>query len=179
MRKRNSITAALIGIAAVGTIAFAAPANAAESTVNTPSSAASSNVLDISKMPNVKSSEVAAVPASTAALAHCNKSREFTYKADTREVLTGPAYGTSSTCILEKGNSSSAVWALQNTLNSCYSAGLAWDGEFGPDTYNALLKVQRSIGVTIDGVYGPNTRDKMRWWGSQGGCASHTAYNGF
>jgi len=179
MQKRSSIAAAILGLAVVGSIAFAAPANAAESAASTSASAASSTVLDISRMPNVKSTDVAAVSAATAALAHCNKSREFTYKADTREVLTGPAYGTSSTCILEKGNSSSAVWALQNTLNSCYSAGLAWDGQFGPDTYNALLKVQRSIGVTIDGVYGPNTRDKMRWWGSQGGCGPHTAYNGF
>ena len=179
MLTRNRFSAAVIGAAILGSIAFAAPANAAPSEATTAPSSTSVTVLDVSKLPNVKAADVQAVPAATAALAHCNVSREFTYKSDTREVLIGPAYGTSSTCILEQGNSSNAVWALQNTLNSCYSAGLAWDGQFGPATYNALLKVQRAIGVTIDGVYGPNTRDKMRWWGSQGGCASRTSYNGF
>lgn len=77
-------------------------------------------------------------------------------------------------CILEEGlNNNTAVHYLQETLNHCYSAGLTVDGDFGPATYAAVLSMQSQIGVTVDGVYGHQTREAMKWWNyytSAGGC---------
>lgn len=37
------------------------------------------------------------------------------------------------------------------------------DGNFGPRTEAALKAVQRYIGTDPDGIYGPNTRDRMKF----------------
>jgi hypothetical protein len=49
------------------------------------------------------------------------------------------------------------VKRLQIDLNDCYGAGLAVDGEYGPDTETAVKGVQNIEGVTQDGDYGPQT----------------------
>ncbi|MEU6481020.1 peptidoglycan-binding domain-containing protein [Streptomyces sp. NPDC047017] len=72
----------------------------------------------------------------------------------------------SNFCTLQAGNSGESVRALQQTLNGCYYDGvtrLAEDGDFGPATTKALKRAQQLAGVTADGVYGPNTRDALRW----------------
>eukprot|EP00667_Euglena_gracilis_P015001 EG_transcript_15571 len=66
-------------------------------------------------------------------------------------------------CLLESGVNGEGVGALQRALNSCYGAGIDEDSKFGPATYNALMKVQRTEGINIDGVYGQNTRSHLRW----------------
>ncbi|WP_037625292.1 peptidoglycan-binding domain-containing protein [Streptomyces aureus] len=56
------------------------------------------------------------------------------------------------------------MYYLQETLNYCYGQDLgAIDGKFGPKTAAALARVQRSLGIDPDGVYGPQTRDKIKW----------------
>ena len=56
------------------------------------------------------------------------------------------------------------TYQLQRTLNSCYysrvnviGAMLAVDGNFGPRTKAALVKVQQYHRITADGIYGPQT----------------------
>lgn len=46
---------------------------------------------------------------------------------------------------------------LQKCLNILFNAGLIIDGHFGTLTRNALIKVQRELGLTPDGVYGSHT----------------------
>ncbi|MFE9552554.1 peptidoglycan-binding protein [Streptomyces sp. NPDC006692] len=76
----------------------------------------------------------------------------------------------SNFCALRAGDSGESVRALQQTLNGCYYDGvtrLDEDGQFGPATTRALKRAQQLAGVTADGVYGPNTRDAIRWYWSQ------------
>ncbi|MFE9446567.1 peptidoglycan-binding domain-containing protein [Streptomyces sp. NPDC006602] len=72
-----------------------------------------------------------------------------------------------STCYLANGDvgssTKSAVTALQRALNKCYSAGLTLDGAFGDLTEAALRRAQSASGATVDGEYGPNTRDHISW----------------
>lgn len=77
-------------------------------------------------------------------------------------------------CNLSKGTRGEGVRQLQMTLNECYgpypasggvkkfSTALVQDGKFGPATEAALKTVQRYVGTTVDGSYGPKTREKMK-----------------
>ncbi|MFD5510942.1 peptidoglycan-binding protein [Streptomyces sp. NPDC059761] len=69
----------------------------------------------------------------------------------------------SNFCVMRRGASGNGVMALQWTMHWCYGQiNLAKDGEFGPATEAALKKVQASEGLVADGVYGPNTRDRIK-----------------
>jgi peptidoglycan hydrolase-like protein with peptidoglycan-binding domain len=75
-----------------------------------------------------------------------------------------------TSCHLRKPDKNTGVYALQVSLNQCYGKNLAEDGYFGPVTENALRQVQAKIGTTVDGLYGPFTRDLMLHagtWGDQ------------
>lgn len=78
----------------------------------------------------------------------------------------------SSYCNLYYGVwNSEAVEALQDTLNHCYGASLVRDGDYGNGTRSAVIRAQKKVGVTADGVYGPQTRSAMKWWvPSLGSC---------
>lgn len=59
---------------------------------------------------------------------------------------------------LSWGSTGQSVTLLQNTLNRLgYWCGNA-DGVFGPNTYQAVTRFQRSVGITVDGIVGPQTR---------------------
>ncbi|WP_331741777.1 peptidoglycan-binding domain-containing protein [Streptomyces sp. NBC_01006] len=76
----------------------------------------------------------------------------------------------SNFCSLRSGNTGNGVRELQKTLNGCYFDGVTYldeDGQFGPATTKALKRAQTMAGVTADGVYGPNTRDALKWYWSQ------------
>src|ERR687892_623281 len=56
-----------------------------------------------------------------------------------------------------------AVAVLQTALARCNGHPVAIDGEYGPETEQAVMAVQREAGVGVDGAYGPVTLQAMRW----------------
>jgi hypothetical protein len=73
------------------------------------------------------------------------------------------AHSGSSLCFLAQGDTSPAVVALQHAMRVCYFQAVAIDGDFGPHTKQALINLQRQLGITADGVYGPQTRRRMKF----------------
>ncbi|MEU1422005.1 peptidoglycan-binding domain-containing protein [Kitasatospora sp. NPDC005751] len=64
-----------------------------------------------------------------------------------------------------KSNTYASVKCVQQTSNSLqYQTGyheIAVDGSFGPDTYGAIVAIQRWASLDQDGVVGPRTGDVM------------------
>ena len=65
---------------------------------------------------------------------------------------TARAGASSKTMTVRKGDSGPAVRRVQRRL------GLTADGEFGPQTARAVRRFQRRRGLTADGIVGPMTR---------------------
>ena len=63
---------------------------------------------------------------------------------------------------LKKGMKNDQVKVLQQNLNKVVNAGLEVDGSFGAKTEDALEKFQKASGLVADGVYGPNSYNKMK-----------------
>lgn len=63
---------------------------------------------------------------------------------------------------LKIGSKGVSVDYLQKCLNVLFNAGLKVDGNFGLLTQKALVKVQRKLGLTPDGVYGSHTYGLFR-----------------
>jgi peptidoglycan hydrolase-like protein with peptidoglycan-binding domain len=84
------------------------------------------------------------------------------WRADVPAVLTrtGARY---QSCYLAYGDRSVWVRLLQERLRDCYGFDLQGTGYFGEQTRAAVRQVQRSHGITADGVYGPQTFKAMRW----------------
>jgi len=104
---------------------------------------------------------VAGLPALAA---DCNRADYFKPGAYN---LYMPFRGNSINCQLAEGNNSDGVKALQTQINLCYrgtiAAQLDVDGDFGGKTKAALKAVQRKAGADDDGIYGPETRSKMKF----------------
>ena len=66
-------------------------------------------------------------------------------------------------CDLGVSNQGIAVRVLQFALNQCYGQHLAQDGIYGSLTKQAVEVAQRAAGITADGIYGPQTRDHIKW----------------
>lgn len=86
-----------------------------------------------------------------------------------------PSTGTtpqSTRCVMRRGTNNGAVKRLQGNLNVCFNGDpkLVVDGSFGEKTEAALTRTQRALGISADGVYGPQTRDAMPWWAGGAGC---------
>ena len=63
--------------------------------------------------------------------------------------------------VLQYGSTGAEVKTLQTNLNSLgYSAGNP-DGIFGEATKNAVVSFQKTYGLTVDGIAGPNTLDAI------------------
>ena len=70
---------------------------------------------------------------------------------------------------LRKGSVGYEVTVLQKNLNTIkksvfaklFSSKLIEDGEFGPNTEDALKKFQKKYKLTVDGIYGPKSAEKM------------------
>jgi hypothetical protein len=73
------------------------------------------------------------------------------------------------------GDQAHAVWVLQRALIQCYGQDIDADGKYGGDTQEAVRNVQRfhnrfGAGLTVDGVYGPNTAAHMEFVNTQNAC---------
>lgn len=66
-------------------------------------------------------------------------------------------------CRLAYGDKSEAVTVLQRHLSACNGVSLSIDGVFGPATRDAVIRVQRAGRVTADGIYGPQTASVVKW----------------
>ena len=78
---------------------------------------------------------------------------------------------------LQKGDSGDAVKTMQKMLIACgYSCGSAGaDGSFGDNTLAAVKAFQKSVGVTVDGIYGPVTKAALeKAYKAEPGTASGT-----
>jgi peptidoglycan hydrolase-like protein with peptidoglycan-binding domain len=111
-----------------------------------------------------------ALPAS--AQASCTGSSAYTNAGG--HLVFVPTIGSDThrdNCDLGLGNDSNAVFWLQTTLNNCYGQHLALDSDFGPATQAAVKVAQRAAHITVDGVYGPQTRDHIKWGDTSSQCA--------
>ncbi len=75
--------------------------------------------------------------------------------ADDPSVSAGGAATAATEVTLRKGDRGRAVRRLQRKL------GLSADGVFGPQTDRAVRRFQRRNGLTADGIVGPMTRSKL------------------
>ena len=58
---------------------------------------------------------------------------------------------------VQSGSSGDAVKAVQSQVNSRLPNRLVVDGDFGPQTQDAVEGFQNPIGATVDGIVGPQT----------------------
>ena len=94
-----------------------------------------------------------------------------------RTIVVPTAMGSPS-CQIGRDYAANAtvVSRFQFTMRRCYPSlnlaspysnekvgDLSADGSFGPRTEAALKAVQRYIGTDPDGIYGPKTRDRMKF----------------
>jgi murein L,D-transpeptidase YcbB/YkuD len=111
--------------------------------------------------PNTPTAEAASYPNCVKTVFVTIRSGAATYGTDAPAASSG-----SINCILSNGNNSSAVTAVQKTMNLAAngSQGLKVDGIWGANTTAAMKRVQTRAGAKpVDGVYGPVTREKMVW----------------
>lgn len=62
-----------------------------------------------------------------------------------------------------QGDPDSAIRTLQRNLNYCYGSHLTVDGVYGSNTRAVVQEVQRRLRIAADGIYGPQTRSAMNW----------------
>ncbi|GGS34200.1 peptidoglycan-binding domain-containing protein [Actinokineospora fastidiosa] len=94
------------------------------------------------------------------------------------KVIVPASSGGSLNCLIGRGlvANETIVRQLQHTLVRCYTnmrmpspytgervGDIAVDGDFGPRTEAAVKAVQAGAGVTVDGIYGSETRNRMRF----------------
>ncbi|MET9373121.1 peptidoglycan-binding domain-containing protein [Streptomyces sp. NPDC002992] len=97
-------------------------------------------------------------------------------KTSTTYIRLPATGGGSITCEMSQGANGNHVRALQNALKFCYGRSIAVDGSFGPATATALRYAQGQAGAGVDGIYGPETRDKIKWPRFNESNGSHTGY---
>lgn len=76
--------------------------------------------------------------------------------------IVGNATWPALTILTQQGDSGAKVRAVQSQLNES-GAGIAVDGAFGPATATAVRNFQSAKGLSVDGIVGDNTWNKMAW----------------
>ncbi|WP_432942271.1 peptidoglycan-binding domain-containing protein [Kribbella sp. CA-253562] len=61
------------------------------------------------------------------------------------------------------GDPDTAIRTLQRNLNYCYGSKLTVDGVYGSNTRAVVKQVQQRHKLAADGIYGPQTRSAMNW----------------
>lgn len=74
----------------------------------------------------------------------------------TASTSTTPSGSLTGSPALQEGSRGNDVKTLQTLLNK-YGASIWVDGDFGGQTYAAVIAFQRANGLTVDGVVGPKT----------------------
>ena len=62
-----------------------------------------------------------------------------------------------------RGDPDTAIRVLQRNLNYCYGYKLTVDGIYGSNTRGVIKAVQKRHKLAADGIYGPKTRSAMNW----------------
>lgn len=62
-----------------------------------------------------------------------------------------------------RGDPDTAIRTLQRNLNYCYGYKLTVDGVYGSNTRGVIRAVQKRHRLAVDGIYGPKTRSAMNW----------------
>ena len=113
----------------------------------------------------------AAIPATAATTASCTSLTIYTLRSGQGGQIPTIGWETHrDNCLLGVGNQSVAVERLQADLIVCYGRKIAQDSDFGPQTKAALQYAQRAEHISADGVYGPQTRDHLKWEDFSGSC---------
>ncbi|MEV6323785.1 peptidoglycan-binding domain-containing protein [Nocardia sp. NPDC051787] len=99
----------------------------------------------------------------TAAPAHAADACRHTFHHEDRNGRVANVPTDGGGCTLRQGDSGDAVKALQVALKQCYGHNLSIDGQFGPRTRDALITAQKNAGTAADGIYGRNTFVKIKW----------------
>jgi peptidoglycan hydrolase-like protein with peptidoglycan-binding domain len=112
---------------------------------------------------------VAAAPtASAASYPTCDGVKTVILDAGATTIKQPYYKGTGSrNCVLQFGNSGSAVKELQFNLIHCHNKSTGgYDGVYGDATRRAVKEVQEDApgDITVDGIYGPETRKAMKWY---------------
>lgn len=106
---------------------------------------------------------------------HCTSYYEYVNGPGQHVRVPSVGYGGSVTCILRRGDGTydhpnEGVRVLQYLIacndranNPDGTLRVKRDGVFGPITESALRLVQQDKGITVDGIYGPQTRDHTSW----------------
>jgi peptidoglycan hydrolase-like protein with peptidoglycan-binding domain len=107
-----------------------------------------------------------AAPASEQALPRCQQFTtfysDFLGARVHRTVPTTGYMNGNTSCILKRGDVFPGVFVLQGAINTCHYKIKA-DAIFGPETEEAVRKIQEKYGLPQDRVYGPVTMRAMSW----------------
>lgn len=110
-----------------------------------------------------------ATPAEAVIRGTCSEGDTFVIQQTSQYVsydTTMPSYFQESfdECTLRQSSTynRAVVW-LQWSLRECHGQPIAVDGRFGSATRQALVNVQRRLGINPDGVYGPQTWRNLNW----------------
>jgi zinc D-Ala-D-Ala carboxypeptidase len=92
------------------------------------------------------------------------------------------AYGWTRT--LQQGSTGSDVKELQIRVGGWAASGaqqtyVAWDGDFGPATYNAVERFQSAYGLSADGIVGPQTQSVLNSLENSDGSTTHFDWSEF
>ena len=81
---------------------------------------------------------------------------------------------TASQPTLRSGSSGTAVRQAQCEYNyATRGTNIAQDGSFGPITRSSIIRFQRCVGITADGVVGPVTWSYLNYWASSNSYPSN------
>lgn len=134
-----------------------------------PSLELASGLLALMILPGV-ASVGAAAPAEAATIPRCAATTPRTITTGSTAWVPAATTQGSWRCYLQLDTSgyNPATYRLQESLRAAEGQNIGVDGYYGAGTKQAVLNVQSRYGLTRDGEYGPNTGQAMRWRGANG-----------
>jgi hypothetical protein len=84
------------------------------------------------------------------------------YDKETTTTTTTATKLTAPRPTLKMGVVGASVKTLQKCLNKANKTNLSVDGIYGKNTYNAVIKFQKSKNIVADGIYGKGTYKKLK-----------------